>query len=106
MKKSPIPEYLQCYQEEIRNLVKIKPTYTDEEIDQLMRDMDHTKKQRAQLEEAEKYHAIPKEEAKITGLVLLVKQFVIQETIKDALRFLKEDKERIEEELKKLRQTN
>ncbi len=106
MKKSPIPEYLQCYQEEIRNLVKIKPTYTDEEIDQLMRDMEHTKEQRAQLEEAEKYHAIPKEEAKITGLVLLVKQFVIQETIKDAIRFLKEDKKRIEDEIEMIKQIN
>lgn len=106
MKKSPIPEYLQCYQEEIRNLVKIKPTYTDEEIDQLMRDMNHTKEQRAQLEEAEKYYAIPKEEAKITGLVLLVKQFVIQETIKDAIRFLKEDKKRIEDEIEMIKQIN
>ena len=106
MKKSPIPEYLQCYQEEIRNLVKIKPTYTDEEIDQLMRDMEHTKEQRAQLEEAEKYHAITKEEAKITGLVLLVKQFVIQETIKDAIRFLKEDKKRIEDEIEMIKQIN
>ena len=57
MKKSPIPEYLQCYQEEISNLVKIKPTYTDEEIDQLMRAMEHTKEQRAQLEEAEQKNA-------------------------------------------------
>jgi DNA-binding transcriptional MerR regulator len=102
MKKSLIPKYLK---DEIRNLVKKKPTYTKEEIDQVMRDMDHVKEQRAQLAEAEKYHAMPDEEAKITGLVLLVKQFVLQETIKDVIRFLKEDEKRIEEEIKRLKQT-
>lgn len=103
MKKSLIPKYLK---DEIRNLVKKKPTYTKEEIDQLLRDIDHVKEQRAQLAEARKYHAMPEEEAQITNLVLLVKQFVIQETIEDAIRFLKEDEKRIEEKIKRLKQTN
>lgn len=100
MKKSLIPKYIK---DEIRNLVKKKPTYTKEEIDQLLRDIDHVKKQKAQLAEAQKYHAMPEEEAQITNLVLLVKQFVIQETIEDAIRFLKEDEKRIEEDIKRLK---
>ena len=50
MKKDElIPQYLQ---DEIKNLVQMKATYTDEEIDQLSRDWDHVIEQRKQLEEA------------------------------------------------------
>ena len=104
MKKSNlIPQYLQ---DELSNLVQQKDTYTKEEIDQLRRDYDYVRKQREQLKEAEEYGAIPKEEAAITNLVLIVKQFIIQETTKDAVRYLKEEKEKLENRLKELQQGN
>jgi hypothetical protein len=102
-KKSLIPQYLQ---DELSNLVQKKDSYTEEDIDQLSRDYDYVLKQREQLKEAEKYGAIPKEEAAITNLTLMVKQFIIQETIKDALRYLTEEKEKIENRLKELQQGN
>jgi len=104
MKKDElIPQYLQ---DEIKNLVQMKATYTDEEIDQLSCDWDHVIEQRKQLEEAVKYGAIPEKEAAITRVTLMVKQFVIQETRKDSIRFLKEKLEQIEQEIKELKQTN
>ena len=104
MKKDElIPQYLQ---DEIKNLVQMNATYTDEEIDQLSRDWDHVIEQRKQLEEAVKYGAIPEKEAAITRVTLMVKQFVIQETRKDSIRYLKEKLERIEQEIKELKQTN
>ena len=54
----------------------------------------------------EEYGAIPKEEAAITNLVLMIKQFIIQETTKDAVRYLTEEKEKIENRLKELQQGN
>lgn len=102
MKKSSlIPQYLQ---DELSNLVQMKDTYTKEEIDQLRRD--YVRKQREQLKEAEEYGAIPKEEAAITNLLLMIKQFIIQETTKDAVRYLTEEKEKIENRLKELQQGN
>ena len=47
-----------------------------------------------------------KEEAAITNLVLMIKQFIIQETTKDAVRYLTEEKEKIENRLKELQQGN
>lgn len=96
-KKELIPQYLQ---DELKNLVNKKATYTDEEIEQLRRDYDHVREQRKQLEEAVKYGAIPKEEAAITRVTLLVKQFIIQETTKDAIRFLEENIQVINEQIK------
>ena len=104
MKKSNlIPQYLQ---DELSNLVQMKDTYTKEEIDQLSRDYDYVRKQREQLKEAEEYGAIPKEEAAITNLTLMVKQFIIQETTKDAVRYLEQEKERLDKKIKELEQGN
>lgn len=102
-KKSRIPQYLQ---DECKNLVPQKDTYTKEEIDQIRRDFDHVLEQRKQLKEAEEYGAIPKEEAAITNVILMAKQFCIQETMKDALRFMEQEKEKIELQLKELRRFN
>ena len=104
MKKSNlIPQYLQ---DELSNLVKQKDSYTKEEIDQLRRDYEYVIKQRKQLEEAEKYGAISKDEAAVTNLVLMVKQFIVQETTKDAVRYLKQEKEKIENKIKELERSN
>ena len=102
-KKSLIPQYLQ---DELSNLVQKKDVYTEEDIDQLSRDYDYVLKQREQLKEAEKYGAIPKEEAAITNLTLMVKQFIIQETTKDAVRYLEQEKERLDNKIKELEQGN
>ena len=96
----------QYLKEEAENLVKKKETYTMEEIDQVLHDYKHVIEQRNQLEEAVKYGAIPEKEAAITRVTLMVKQFVIQETRKDSIRYLKEKLERIEQEIKELKQTN
>ena len=101
-KKSLIPQYLQ---DELSNLVQKKDAYTEEDIDQLSRDYDYVLKQREQLKEAEKYGAI-KEEAAITNLTLMVKQFIIQETTKDAVRYLEQEKERLDNRIKELEQGN
>ena len=82
-KKSLIPQYLL---DELSNLVQKKDAYTKEDINQLSRDYDFVLKQREQLKEAEKYGTIPKEEAAITNMTLMVKQIIIQETTKDAVR--------------------
>ena len=102
-KKSLIPQYLQ---DELSNLVQKKDAYTEDDIDQLSRDYDYVLKQREQLKEAEKYGAIPKEEAAITNLTLMVKQFIIQETTKDAMRYLEQEKERLDNRIKELEQGN
>ena len=102
-KKSLIPQYLQ---DELSNLVQQKDTYTKEEIEQLSLDYAYVLKQREQLKEAEKYGAIPKEEAAITNLTLMVKQFIIQETTKDAMRYLEQEKERLDNKIKELEQGN
>ena len=102
-KKSLIPQYLQ---DELSNLVQKKDVYTEEDIDQLSRDYDYVLKQREQLKEAEKYGAIPKEEAAITNLTLMVEQFIIQETTKDAVRYLEQEKERLDNRIKELEQGN
>ncbi len=102
-KKSLIPQYLQ---DELSNLVQQKDSYTKEEIEQLSRDYDYVLKQREQLKEAEKYGAIPKEEAAITNLVLMIKQFIIQETSKDTVRYLEQEKERLDNRIKELEQSN
>ena len=52
------------------------------------------------------YTAIPKEEAAITNLTLMVKQFIIQETTKDAMRYLEQEKERLNNRIKELEQGN
>jgi hypothetical protein len=104
MKKSNlIPQYLQ---DELSNLVKQKDSYTKEEIDQLRRDYEYVIKQGKQLKEAEKYGAISKDEAAVTNLVLMVKQFIVQETTKDAVRYLKQEKEKIENKIKELERSN
>ena len=104
MKKSNlIPQYLQ---DELSNLVKQKDSYTKEEIDQLRRDYEYVIKQRKQLKKAEKYGAISKDEAAVTNLVLMVKQFIVQETTKDAVRYLKQEKEKIENKIKELERSN
>ena len=104
MKKSNlIPQYLQ---DELSNLVKQKDSYTKEEIDRLRRDYEYVIKQRKQLKEAEKYGAISKDEAAVTNLVLMVKQFIVQETTKDAVRYLKQEKEKIENKIKELERSN
>ena len=101
---SLIPQYLQ---DELSNLVQKKDAYTEEDIDQLSRDYAYVLKQREQLKEAEKYGAIPKEEAAITNLTLMVvKQFIIQETTKDAMRYLEQEKERLNNRIKELEQGN
>ena len=102
-KKDLIPQYLQ---DECKNLVPQKDTYTKEKINQISRDFDYVLKQRKQLKEAEEYGAIPKEEAAITNVILIAKQYVIQETMKDALRYLRQEKEKIEIQIKKLQQSN
>lgn len=94
MKKDPLPEYLK---EEIRNLVKKKPTYTQEEINQTKRDYKYVKKQLVRLEEAQKYKAIPEYEALITRMLLIGKQALIEETMQDIKRY-NEDKKRAFEE--------
>ena len=98
-----IPQYLQ---DECKNLVQMKETYTKEEIDQLRRDFDHVLEQRKQLMEAEEYGAIPKEEAAVTNIMLMTKQFCIQETMKDALRYMEQELERLNNRLKELQQYN
>ncbi len=102
-KKSLSPQYLQ---DEVINLVQKKDSYTEEDIDQLSREYDYVVKQREQLKEAEKYGAIPKEEAAITNLTLMVKQFIIQETTKAAMRYLAQEKERLNNRIKELEQGN
>ena len=87
-KKSLIPQYLQ---DELSNLVQKKDAYTEEDIDQLSRDYDYVLK---------------KEEAAITNLTLMVKQFIIQETTKDAMRYLEQEKERLNNRIKELEQGN
>jgi hypothetical protein len=67
---------------------------------------DHTLEQEKQLEEAEAYGAIPKEEADITSLVLTVKHFILQESIKGAIKQLKEDLEEKKRELEELKRGN
>lgn len=102
-KKDLIPQYLQ---DECKNLVPQKDTYTKEEIDQISRDFDHVLEQRKQLKEAEEYGAIPKEEAAITNVILMAKQFCIQETMKDALRYMEQEMERINNQIKELKRFN
>ena len=46
------------------------------------------------------------EEAAITNLTLMVKQFIIQETTKDAMRYLEQEKERLNNRIKELEQGN
>ena len=102
-KKDIIPQYLQ---DECKNLVSQKESYTKEEIDQIRRDFDHVLEQRKQLKEAEEYGAIPKEEAAITNVILIAKQFCIQETMKDALRYMEQEMERINNQIKELKRFN
>lgn len=104
MKKNDlIPQYLQ---DELNSLVRKKATYTKEEIEQLIYDWKHVQEQLKQLKEAEKYGAISEEEAAITNLTLLVMKYVIEDTRQDVLRFLDEDKEKLERKIKELMQTN
>lgn len=102
-KKDLIPQYLQ---DECKNLVRQKNTYTKEEIDQISRDFDHVLEQRKQLKEAEEYGAIPKEEAAITNVVLMAKQFCIQETMKDALRYMEQEMQRLNTQINELKRFN
>lgn len=102
-KKDLIPQYLQ---DECKNLVPQKDTYTKEEIDQISRDFDHVLEQRKQLKEAEEYGAIPKEEAAITNVILMAKQFCIQETMKDALRYMEQEMEKLNTQIKELKRFN
>ena len=104
MKKNEIiPQYIQ---DEINNLVKKKSSYTKEEIDQIKRDFDHVVEQRKQLEEAENFGAIPKEEAAINSIFLMAKQLIIQDTMEDALKYMKRKVESLNKQIKELKQYN
>ena len=104
MKKNEIiPQYIQ---DEINNLVKKKSSYTKEEIDQIKRDFDHVIEQRKQLEEAENFGAIPKEEAAINSIFLMAKQLIIQDTMEDALKYMKRKVESLNKQIKELKQYN
>ena len=59
-------------------------------MERTKRDHDYVQKQRKQLEKAEKFGAIPEQEAAITDLTLIVKQFLIEENMKDMIRYLEE----------------
>ena len=98
-----IPQYIQ---DEINNLVKKKSSYTKEEIDQIKRDFDHVIEQRKQLEEAENFGAIPKEEADINSIFLMAKQLIIQDTMEDALKYMKRKVESLNKQIKELKQYN
>jgi len=98
-----IPQYIQ---DEINNLVKKKSSYTKEEIDQIKRDFDHVIEQRKQLEEAENFGAIPKEEAAINRIFLMAKQLIIQDTMEDALKYMKRKLESLNKQIKELKQYN
>ena len=98
-----IPQYIQ---DEINNLVKKKSSYTKEEIDQIKRDFDHVVEQRKQLEEAENFGAIPKEEAAINRIFLMAKQLIIQDTMEDALKYMKRKLESLNKQIKELKQYN
>jgi len=100
MKKNDlIPQYLR---DEFRSLVRVKATYTTEEINQVKRDYEDVREQLRQLKEAEKYGAIPEEEAAITNLTLLVMKYIIDETISDIMRYLQEQLETAKEEMREL----
>jgi hypothetical protein len=98
-----IPQYLQ---DEIREINNIRPPYSYEDMTRLKDLFDYTLEQEKQLEEAEAYGAIPKEEADITSLVLTVKHFILQESIKGAIKQLKEDLEEKKRELEELKRGN
>ena len=98
-----IPQYIQ---DEINNLVKKKSSYTKEEIDQIKRDFDHVIEQRKQLEEAENFGAIPKEEAAINSIFLMAKQLIIQDTMEDAIKYMKRKVESLNKQIKELKQYN
>ena len=98
-----IPQYIQ---DEINNLVKKKSSYTKEEIDQIKRDFDHVVEQRKQLEEAENFGVIPKEEAAINRIFLMAKQLIIQDTMEDALKYMKRKVESLNKQIKELKQYN
>lgn len=98
-----IPQYIQ---DEINNLVKKKSSYTKEEIDQIKRDFDHVIEQRKQLEEAENFGAIPKEEAAINSIFLMAKQLIIQDTMEDALKYMKRKVDSLNKQIKELKQYN
>ena len=98
-----IPQYIQ---DEINNLVKKKSSYTKEEIDQIKRDFDHVIEQRKQLEEAENFGVIPKEEAAINSIFLMAKQLIIQDTMEDALKYMKRKVESLNKQIKELKQYN
>jgi hypothetical protein len=87
-------------------LVKKKSSYTKEEIDQIKRDFDHVIEQRKQLEEAENFGAIPKEEAAINSIFLMAKQLIIQDTMEDALKYMKRKVESLNKQIKELKQYN
>ena len=104
MKKDDlIPQYLQ---DELKILVIVKATYTDEEIDQVKRDHNHVLEQRKQLEEAENFGVIPKEEAAINSIFLMAKQLIIQDTMEDALKYMKRKVESLNKQIKELKQYN
>ena len=98
MKRKLIPDYIE---EEIRNLVKKKAKYTDEEIDQTKSDLKYVEKQLEQLDEAEKYNALSEEEAVITRIFLCAKQLIIQDTLKDIIRYLNEKKDILDERIRR-----
>ncbi len=98
-----IPPYLQ---DELRRISKILPPYSSEDITKLKSEFDHTLEQEKQLKEAEAYGAIPKEEADVTNLVLTVKHFILQESIKSAIKQLKEELEEKKKELEEIERGN
>ena len=98
-----IPQYIQ---DEINNLVKKKSSYTKEEIDQIKRDFDDVVEQRKQLEEAVNFGVIPKEEAAINSIFLMAKQLIIQDTMEDALKYMKRKVESLNKQIKELKQYN
>ena len=102
-KEELIPQYLQ---DELREINDIRPPYSFEEITKLKDLLDHTLEQEKQLKEAEAYGAIPKEEADVTNLILTVKHFVLQESIKGAIKQLENDLEEKKSELEELKRGN
>ena len=76
-------------------MVKIKDHYTKEDVDQIMKDWKKLEEQKKQLDEANEWGALPKEEASITKIMLMAKQLVLQETTARAKEQLEKEREEI-----------
>lgn len=98
-KDNPIPQYLR---DELESMVKIKDHYTKEDVDQIMKDWKKLEEQKKQLDEANEWGALPKEEASITKVMLMVKQLVLQETSARARQQLEKEREEIIQKIAEL----